>query len=139
MLMKINPYLSFKGNCKEAMEFYQAALGAKLVYSVTFGDSPMAAEAGAGVADLILHATVEVEGSILMMSDDPTPGAKASAGDVSLMIGLSDPKRAEELFAKLSVGGTVTMPLTKTFWAEKFGMVRDQFGVHWMLNCEAPR
>lgn len=131
--MKISPYITLKGNCKEALEFYQGALGAKLVYSQTFGDSPMPS---AGVEDKILHATLDVEGSILMMSDDPSPGPGAESGNISLTIGLTDPARAEELFGKLAAGGMVLMALEKTFWAEKFGLVKDKFGVLWMINCE---
>jgi PhnB protein len=133
--MKINPYITLKGNCKEALEFYQGALGAKVVYSQTFGNSPMPA---GGIEDKILHATLDVEGSILMMSDDPSPGPEPEGGKISLAIGLNDPARAEELFGNLAVGGTVLMGLEKTFWAEKFGMVKDKFGVLWMVNCEAP-
>lgn len=134
--MKVHPYISFKGNCKEALEFYQSALGAKLVFSQTFGDSPMP-DMGAG--DQIMHATLDIDGTMLMMSDDPSPSPAVTNSNISLAIGLSDTAKAEEVFGKLAAGGAVTMPLEKTFWAEKFGMVKDKFGVHWMVNCEAPR
>jgi PhnB protein len=133
--MKIHPYISFKGNCKEALDFYQEALGAKLVFSQTFGDSPMP-DMGAG--DQIMHATLDIDGTILMVSDDPSPTPPATGSNISLAIGLSDTAKAEDLFGRLAAGGTVIMPLEKTFWAEKFGMVKDKVGVMWMINCEAP-
>ncbi len=131
--MRINPYISFRGNCKEALDFYQSALGAKLVFSQTFGDSPMP---DMGAREMIMHATLDIEGSILMLSDDPSPGPGPDGCNISLTIALSDAAKAEELFGKLAVGGTVLMGLEKTFWAEKFGMVKDKFGVLWMVNCE---
>ena len=74
-----------------------------------------------------------------MMCDDRRPGDGPAAGNISLAIGLSDPAKAAEIFGNLSEGGTVGMPLAKTFWAEAFGMLTDKFGVKWMVNCEAPR
>ena len=74
-----------------------------------------------------------------MMCDDPRPDTAAGNGNISLAIGLNDPERARQIFDNLAAGGTVSMPLAKTFWAEAFGMVTDKFGIKWMVNCEAPK
>jgi PhnB protein len=74
-----------------------------------------------------------------MMCDDPRLDAPGGAGNISLAIGLNDPERATQLFGNLAKGGSVVMPLEKTYWAEAFGMVTDQFGVKWMINCDAPK
>jgi PhnB protein len=135
-MLGVNPYISFKGNCREAIEFYKNALDAETVFIQTVGESPMA---NMGPPENILHSTIKVGGSTIMMSDDPTPEAKAGGGNISLAIGLNDPERAKKLFTNLAKGGSVIMPLEKTFWAEAFGMVTDKFGIKWMINCDAPK
>jgi PhnB protein len=92
-----------------------------------------------GPADNIMHCTIKVGESNIMMCDDPRPDAVVDGGSISLAIGLNDPARARQLFDNLANGGSVVMPLEKTYWAEAFGMVTDKFGVRWMINCEAPR
>ena len=92
-----------------------------------------------GPPENIMHCTIKVGGSTIMMCDDPRPGADVAGGNISLAIGLNDPERAKRLFANIAKGGTVIMPLEKTYWAEAFGMVTDQFGVKWMVNCDAPK
>ena len=86
-----------------------------------------------------MHCTIKVGDSTIMMCDNPKPVAAAAEGNISLAIGLADPNRARELFGNLAGGGTVTLPLQKTYWAEAFGMVTDKFGVKWMINCDAPK
>jgi PhnB protein len=132
----INPYINFKGNCRQAIEFYKSALGAEEIFSQTWDQSPMA---DSGPAGQIMHATLKVGDSILMMSDDPNPSAPSSAGNIHLSIGLHDPARAQQLFNNLSQGGTVVMPMQKTFWAAAFGMCKDPFGISWMINCDEPK
>ncbi|MEJ7608129.1 MAG: VOC family protein, partial [Bryobacteraceae bacterium] len=83
--------------------------------------------------------TIKVGDSTIMMCDDPRSEAAASDGNISLAIGLNDPERARQLFGNLADGGSVIMPLDKTYWAEAFGMVTDKFGVKWMVNCDAPK
>ena len=135
-MLGVTPYITYKGVCREAIEFYKDALGAELVFSQTFGESPMA---DMGPADGIMHATIKVEDSTIMMSDDPNPEAEAAGGNISLAIGLNDTDRAKELFDNLAEGGMVIMPLDKTFWAEAFGMVADKFGVKWMIDVDKPQ
>jgi PhnB protein len=135
-MLGVNPYITFKGNCREAIEFYTKALSADVVFTQTVGDSPMS---NMGPATNIMHCTIKVGDSTIMMSDDPRPEASAGGGNISLAIGLNDPERAKQLFDNLAEGGSVIMPLGKTYWAEAFGMVHDKFGVRWMVNCDAPK
>ena len=133
----MNPYLSFpNGDCKAAFAHYQAVLGAKCVFISTWAESPMADQAPGGDGSKIMHATLQFpDGSILMGADCP-PEYATPLGGFSLSVPARDVAEAEALFAGLSEGGTVTMPLEKTFWAERFGMCTDRFGVSWMVNCE---
>lgn len=135
-MLRITPYITFKGNCREAIEFYKSALGAEVSFVQTFGESPMP---DMGAPQNIMHSTLQIGDSTVMMSDDPNPQAAAGGGDISLAIGLNDPERAKEVFGNLAKGGSVIMALEKTFWAEAFGMLTDKFGVKWMINCDAPK
>ena len=135
-MLGVSPYIAFKGNCRAAIEFYKSALGAEVLFTQTVGESPMS---NMGPAENIMHCTIKVGGSTIMLCDDPGPGGEASGGNISLAIGLNDPERAKEIFANIAKDGTVIMPLEKTYWAEAFGMVADRFGVKWMVNCDAPK
>lgn len=135
-MLGVNPYIAFKGNCKEAIEFYKSALDAEVLFTQTMGESPMA---DMGPAENIMHCTIKVGESTIMMCDDPRPDMDAGGGAISLAIGLNDPERAKQLFSNLAKDGSVVMPLEKTFWAEAFGMVTDKFGIKWMVNCDAPK
>ncbi len=132
----ITPYIAFKGNCREAIEFYKSALGAELVFMQTVGESPMS---NMGPAGNIMHATLKLGDTHLMMCDDPTPGPPAESGSISLAIGLNDAALAHKYFSSLADGGAVIMPLEKTYWAEAFGILTDKYGVKWMVNCEAAK
>ena len=134
--MGVSPYVAFKGNCRQAIEFYKSALGAEVLFTQTVGESPMT---NMGPAENIMHCTIKVGDSTIMLCDDPNPEAAAGVGNISLAIGLNDPERAKQLFGNLAKDGTVIMPLDKTYWAEAFGMVTDKFGVKWMVNCDAPK
>jgi PhnB protein len=131
----VHPYAAFRGNCREAIDFYKSALNATEVYAQTYGDSPMAEM---GNADAIMHATIKIGDTNIMMCDDFHSPDFSTGGNISLAIGLDDVDLAKKYFAALSEGGTVTMPLDKTFWAEAFGMLTDKFGVKWMVNCDSP-
>jgi len=132
-MFSVHPYITFKGNCREAIDFYKNALDGKILFVQTVGEAPMK---DMGPPDNIMHCTIRVGDSSIMMSDDPRPGSAADAGNISLAIGLNDAERAKQIFANLSTGGSVIMPLEKTYWADAFGMVTDKFGVKWMINCE---
>jgi PhnB protein len=135
-MLGVSPYIAFKGNCRQAIEFYKSALDADVLFTQTVGESPMS---DMGPAENIMHCTIKIGGSTIMMCDDPRPDAAAGGGNISLAIGLNDPARAKQLFANLAKDGSVIMPLEKTYWAEAFGMVTDKFGVKWMINCDAPK
>ena len=135
-MLGVNPYITFSGNCREAIEFYRSALGAEVVFVHTIGESPMPEM---GPPDKIMHCMIKVGNSVIMMSDDPRSEAPMTSGSMSLAIGLNDPARAQSLFDSLVEGGTVIMPVQKTYWADAFGMLVDRFGVRWMINSEAPR
>jgi PhnB protein len=132
----VSPYIAFKGNCRQAIEFYKSALDAEVLFTQTVGESPVS---DMGPAENIMHCTMKVGDSTIMMCDDPRPDAASAGGNISLAIGLNDPGRARQLFGDLAKDGAVIMPLEKTYWAEAFGMVRDKFGVKWMVNCDAPK
>lgn len=134
-MLGVSPYIAFKANCREAIDFYKSALDAQVLFVQTVGDSPMS---DMGPAENIMHCSIKVGNSTVMMCDDPRPDAATGDGNISLAIGLNDPERAKEVFANLAKDGSVVMPLEKTFWAEAFGMVTDKFGVKWMINCDAP-
>jgi PhnB protein len=135
-MLGISPYIAFRGNCRGAIEFYRSALDAEVLFTQTVGESPMS---DMGAAGNIMHCTIKVGDSTIMMCDDLRPESVAGGGNISLAIGLNDPERAKHVFGKLADGGSVVMPLEKTYWAEAFGMVTDKFGVKWMVNCDAPK
>lgn len=132
----MNPYIHFNGNCRDALAHYQKVLGAKLLFQHSWAESPMADHAPSGNGDAIMHATLQMpDGTLLMASDCPPEYFQPMQG-FALSVNAATASEAERLFAGLSEGGKVTMPLEPTFWAERFGMCTDRFGVPWMVNCE---
>ncbi len=131
--MKVEPYLSFEGSCEEAIEFYRKALGAEVTMLVRFRESPDPEMCRPGVEDKVAHASLRIGDNTIMASDGRCEGHPAFRG-FSFSLSLTDVAEAERLFAALSDGGQVQMPLTKTFWSPLFGMVADRFGVSWMIN-----
>lgn len=133
--MQLNPYLFFNGQCEAAFRFYERCLGGKIVMMLTHGESPMAEQTPAGWNDKIIHARMVVGDDVLMGSDAPPEHYEEMKGfSVSLII--DDPAEADRVFHALAENGTVRMPIQKTFWAVRFGMLVDQFGTPWMINCE---
>lgn len=133
--MTVAPYLNFSGNCKSAFEFYQQHLGGEIEGMMTFGEGPMAENCGPGNENMIMHACLKIGNFHIMASDCPPEYFEKQQG-ISVMLGVDSVEEAERIYNALSEGGTVRMPLEKTFWAERFGMVVDQFGTPWMINCE---
>lgn len=131
-MKEIAPYLIFNGECKAAMEFYKKCLDAQLDL-VPFSSSPMKVPEGAG--ELIMHARL-AKGAAVLMASDSTPENRVQVGNnfwVSLQC--ESVEEAEKLFAAFSAGAQkITMPLQETFWAVRFGMLTDKFGVNWMFN-----
>lgn len=135
--MKLNPHLNFNGQCAEAFKFYEQHLGAKPLFSITYKDSPMADQFPAECADQIMHATLEI-GDVVVMASDSPPGYYQQPNGFCVSLSVDDPAEAERVFNALAENGQVNMPLQQTFWALKFGMVIDQFGIPWMVNCSDP-
>jgi PhnB protein len=136
--MRVNPIISIRGgHCRAAFEYYEKVLHGKNLAIMTNGESPIADQMPAESRGLVMHARMDIGGTWLM-------GADAHAGEsgsingahVSLMI--DEPAEADRVFAALADGGTVTMPIQSTFWATRFGMLVDRFGVPWMIDCELP-
>ena len=138
--MKITTYLTFDGNARDAFTFYQQALGGTLEM-MTFAQAPDAEQFPAEYRERIMHACLNLGDGVLMASDT-VPGDTCGGGPYEGIKGCSvslhptSVSESEQLFAALAEGGTVTMQLEKTFWAERFGMLTDRFGVSWMVNCE---
>ena len=135
--MQVQPYLSFKGDCEAAFKFYEQALGGQMGALFRYGGSPMEGDAPAGWSDKVMHGSVTVGGLGLMGADIAPERYEAPKG-FSLSIQISDTAEAERIFQALAVDGKVVMPLAETFWAARFGMVIDRFGIPWLINCEAP-
>jgi PhnB protein len=132
--MKLQPYLHFGGDCRAAMEFYRQVLDGEIVTMMTYGEGPPGLAEPAW-QDRILHATLKIGEEELLGSDAP-PGRYQPPAGFDVTIALDDLDEAKRIFAALSEGGSVTMPLQQTFWTRGFGMITDRFGVRWMINCE---
>jgi PhnB protein len=133
--VQLQPYLFFDGRCEEAIEYYKKALGAKVEMLMRFKDSPEPADPGmcpAGSENKIMHASLKIGDTSVMASDGQCNG-KPSFQGFSLSLTVGDEGEAERLFKALADGGQVQMPLTKTFFSPRFGMLADRFGVMWML------
>ena len=135
--MQVNPYLSFNGQCEAAFTLYERCLGARLGPIFRYAGSPMADQVPPDWQDKIMHGSVTIGGQVLM-GGDVAPDRYEEPRGFNLSIQISDTKEAERIFDALAEDGTITMPLEKTFWAARFGMVVDRFGIPWLINCEEP-
>jgi PhnB protein len=133
--MQVSPYLSFKGDCEAAFQFYAQCFGGRLGDIFRYGGSPMAGDVPAGWSDKVMHGSVTVADQVLMGADIVPAQYEESRG-FSLSIHLTGAAEAERIFAALAMDGRIVMPLEKTFWAERFGMLVDRFGIPWSINCE---
>jgi PhnB protein len=133
--MKLSTYLHFNGNCEEALKFYEKALGAKQVMMLRYDGSPMSKETPKEMLQKVMHGRIAVGDHVIMVSDAP-PGRFTQPAGFSINIGVDTSEEAERLFAALSEKAEIVMPLDETFWAHRFGMLTDQFGVSWMVNFE---
>lgn len=135
--MSFNPYLSFDGNCAEAFGFYEKALGGKIEAMLTHGETPASADTPPEWQDKIIHACLSLNGTMIMGGDVPPQMYQPMTG-FSVNVVMPTAAEAERVFSALSQDGTVQMPMAETFWAERFGMATDRFGVPWMVNCFRP-
>ena len=133
--MQMNPYLSFKGQCEAAFTFYAQCLGGKLGAIFRYAGTPLADQVPADWQDKVMHGSFAL-GDCVLMGGDVAPDRYEEPKGFSLSLQIQSAADAERIFRELAREGRVMMPLEKTFWAERFGMVVDRFGIPWLINCE---
>lgn len=133
--MQVNPYLLFNGDCEQALKFYEQTLGGKIEAIMKFAGTPAAEHVPPDWSDKVLHASMKIDGQVVMASDAP-PGQYSKPDGFSVSLSLNDRDRGERIFNALAEGGTIKMPFAKTFWASGFGMCVDRFGTPWIVNCD---
>ena len=132
--MKLHPYFIFNGQAKAALDFYSAALGLEIGEMSTYGSSPVPHQAEH--RDWIMHAALNWKGETLAMFGD-SPDLKLTQNpNVHISLNYTDLEEMKSAFTRLSQGGEITMPLEKQFWNATYGQLIDQFGIHWMMNCD---
>ena len=133
--MQLNTYVHFNGTCDEAFKFYEQVLGGRIEARSTYGDAPPGPHSRPEMKDKIIHASIRIGDQVLMGSDAPPERAGQLQG-FTLSLSAATPEEAERLFAALSAGGTVEMPMAETFFAHRFAMFADRFGMAWMVVCQ---
>ncbi len=133
--MQLNPYLNFNGQCEQAFKFYEEVLGGKITFMMTWGEMPGADQFPVESHKLIMHATLSVGNEVLMGADAP-PGRYQQPKGMNVSLHLKNIAEGERIFNALAEKGSVQMPFQETFWAARFGMCVDRFGIPWMVNCE---
>ncbi len=136
--MKLNPLLSFRGQCEAAFKSYERCFGGRIVTMLTYASSPNRESVPQEWREKIFHATLAV-GDNVLMGGDVLPEQYEEPKGFQVLIGIDDPADAERMFQALAEKGTVRMPLQQTFWAVRFGVLVDQFGIPWVINCEQPQ
>ena len=134
--MQMTTYLSFKGECEAAFKFYEQCLDGQLGVIFRYAGSPLADQVPADWQDKVMHGSFTF-GNQVLMGGDVAPDRYEQPKGFSLSLQIQSAADAERIFDELAKGGTVMMPLEKTFWAARFGMVVDRFGIPWLINCEA--
>lgn len=138
-MAQVNAYLTFDGNCEEAFNFYKNAFNKEFEYIGRFKDIPTENELNDENGNKIMHISLRISNETVLMGSDTNEncGQTVTFGDnISVSINTESKEEAEDLFNKLSDGGTVSMPLEKTFWGAYFGMFIDKFGINWMVNYD---
>ena len=130
--MNVQPYLFFDGKCDEALAFYKSAVGAEPKMLMRFKEAPDQSMVSPGSADKVMHAQVQIGDATVLMSDGRCTGNTNFKG-FALTIAVRNESEADKTFNALAVGGQVTMPMCKTFFSPRFGMLNDKFGVGWMV------
>ena len=133
--MEIVPYLNFNGQCEAAFAFYAQCLGGQVVAMVPFGEMPGQPMPDA-LKKLIMHARL-VAGGAVLMGADTTPDRPVQPQGMSVSLHFDNPAEADRIFGALAEGGNVQMPIQQTFFATRFGMLVDKFGIPWMIDCQA--
>ena len=135
--MNTSAHVHFRGNCREAFDFYSETLGGRIVFAMTYGESPAAEHTPTAMREQIIHARLDLGEQFLLGCDTPPDRYQAPQG-FNVMVAVEQPDEAERIFRALADNGTVTMPFQETFWAKRFGMCTDRFGIPWMVNCAKP-
>lgn len=130
--MKLVPYILFNGNAEEALNFYKEAFNGEISQLGRYGESPM--PCSDAEKNMIMHARLEFDGNLMMVSDSSQGRNVNEGNNVQLSIDVEDVEKLNQMFVKMSEGGTVTMELQDTFWGARFGMLKDKFGIYWMFN-----
>jgi PhnB protein len=133
--MQVTPYLAFDGKCEEAFRYYAQHLGGKIAFLMRMGESPMADKVAPEHRNRVMHATLEIPGGVVHGADAPPEHFSKPQG-FCVSVSVKEPAEAERIFAALVDGGKTQMPMQETFWAQRFGMGIDRFGIPWMVNCE---
>jgi PhnB protein len=136
--MQAHAHLHFNGNCREAFNFYAHTLGGKIVFAMTFGEAPGAENVAPETRNQIVHARIDLGAQFLLGCDTPVEHYHVPQG-FNVMVGVDEPAEAERIFNSLAEGGSISMPFRETFWAHRFGMCTDRFGIPWMVNCAKPQ
>ena len=136
-MVQLYPNLAFNGQCESAFKFYEECLHGKIVFMTTYENAPANLQTPSDWRKRIFHATFTV-GEFMFSGSDVPPGQYQKPQGFALQLNLGDPVEAERIFNGLAENGIVQMPLQETFWALRFGVLVDQFGVPWLVNCEKP-
>lgn len=136
--MAVNVYLNFNGNCHEAIEFYSKVFNTEKPKIMTFGDMPPNPEfpLTEDVKNLVMNASLNINGSIVMFSDTPSYMPFIAGNNISLVLNIKNADEIKSLFDKLKEGGSVAMELQETFWSKCYGFLTDKFGIGWQLSLE---
>jgi len=133
--MQLYPNLTFNGQCEEAFHFYEKCLHDRIVFLRTYENAPMNLQTPSDWQKKVFHATFAL-GEFIFPGSDVLPGQYQKPQGFSLQFNLKDSVEAERIFKALAENGTIQMPLAETFWAARFGVLVDQFGIPWLINCE---
>lgn len=135
--MKTDVHLVFSGSCREAFAFYETTFGSKITMTMVYGDAPPGSPIPPEMKDQVMHTSMPL-GSMLLMGCD-APGKTPPLGGFQISVSMTDEAEVKRLYAALSEGGSVQMPLAPTFWSPLFGMCTDKFGVAWMVSVPGPQ
>jgi PhnB protein len=133
--MQVNPHLSFDGQCEAAFKFYEQCLGGQLGAIFRYAGTPLADQVPADWQDKVMHGTLRL-GELVLMGADVAPDRYEAPKGFSLSLHIKNTTDAERIFRELGEDGRIVVALEKTFWADRFGMVIDRFGMPWLINCE---
>lgn len=140
-MVKLHPYVNFKGNCEEAFNFYKSVFGGEFTYIGRFKDMP-GGQFSEQEADKIMHISLPLGGGTMLMGSDITEqmhGQFTEGTNITLSLTPDSEEEARRIFEALAAGGRVNMPQEKTFWGSLFGMLTDKFGINWMVDYELPK